>query len=188
MHPRTPEPCTKRYDGHCHISLGRRPGAPKWGSWMVWEVGGATVGPQGLLPGRVLQRFVEQIIDEDGVVLAVVDVLVICSDKFQQFLFFGVEVPQLQVIDRVAVASLPWRFHRCSSWTRSLTCLLLCCSATGGRCPCCAGARRCRRCSSCGFGRPYDHAATLGLVIARVSGHCSSEQRRGSLSAWVWRR
>ena len=28
------------------------------------------VGPEGLLPGRVLQRIVEQIIDEDGVVLA----------------------------------------------------------------------------------------------------------------------
>ena len=36
--------------------------------------GGVAVGPQGLLPGRVLQRFVEQITDEDGVVLAVVDV------------------------------------------------------------------------------------------------------------------
>ena len=37
-------------------------------------VDGAAVGPQGLLPGRFLQRFMEQIIDEDGVVLAVVDV------------------------------------------------------------------------------------------------------------------
>ena len=34
--------------------------------------GGAAVCPQGLLPGRVLQRFVEQVIDEDGVVLTVV--------------------------------------------------------------------------------------------------------------------
>ena len=50
----------------------------------VGWVGGAAVGPQGLLPGRVLQRFEEQIIDEDGVVLAVVDVPVICSDKFLQ--------------------------------------------------------------------------------------------------------
>ena len=46
--------------------------------------------------------FCEQVIDEDGVVLAVVDVPVICSDKFQQFLFFFVKVPQLQFIDRVA--------------------------------------------------------------------------------------
>ena len=45
----------------------------------------------------------EQIIDEDGVVLADVDVPVICSDKFQQFLFFDVKVPQLQFIDRVTV-------------------------------------------------------------------------------------
>ena len=50
----------------------------------VGWVGGAAVGPQGLLPGRVLKRFEEQIIDEDGVVLAVVDVPVICSDKFLQ--------------------------------------------------------------------------------------------------------
>ena len=64
--------------------------------------GGWRRGPQGLLPGRVLQRFLEQIIDEDGVVLADMDVPVICSDKFLQFLFFGVEVPQLQFIDRVA--------------------------------------------------------------------------------------
>ena len=70
---------------------------------MVWVVGAAAggvvqfvdkaadvavvvppVGPQGLLPGRVLQRFVEQIIDEDGVVLAVVYVPVNLSDKFLQ--------------------------------------------------------------------------------------------------------
>ena len=90
----------KRHDGHYYISLGRRPGAPKWvPGWCRWWVGGATVCPRGLLPGRVLQRFVEQIIDEDGVVLAVVDVPVICSDKFLQFLFFGVEVPRLQFID-----------------------------------------------------------------------------------------
>ena len=89
------EPCLTRYDGHCYISQGRRPGAPKWRR-----------GPQGLLPGRVLQRFVEQIIDEEGVVLAVVDVPVICSDKFLQFLFFGVEVPQLQFIDRVATGAV----------------------------------------------------------------------------------
>ena len=46
--------------------------------------GGAAVGPQGLLPVRFLQRLMEQIIDEDGVALTVVDVLVICSDKFLQ--------------------------------------------------------------------------------------------------------
>ena len=50
----------------------------------VSRVGGAAVGPQGLLPGRVLQRFVERIIDEDGVVLAIVDVPANCSDKFLQ--------------------------------------------------------------------------------------------------------
>ena len=105
------------------------PRNPKVGSRMGFGGGGAAVGPHGLLPGRVLQRFVEQIIDEDGVVLAVVDVPVICTDKFLQFLFFGVEVPQLQFTDRVAESSLPWRFHSCSSWrkwTRSLTCPLVC--------------------------------------------------------------
>ena len=77
---------TERYDVHYYISRGRRQGAPKWvpGWWFGWWVGGAVVGPQGLLPGRVLQRFEEQIIDEDGMVLAVVDVPVICSDKFLQ--------------------------------------------------------------------------------------------------------
>ena len=39
-------------------------------------------------------------------------------------LFFRVEVPQLPFIDRVADASFPWRFHRCSSWRRWLTCPL----------------------------------------------------------------
>ena len=82
---------------------------------------GAAVGPQCLLPGRVLERFVEQI-DEDGVVLAVVDGPVICSDKFLQFLFCGVEVPQLQFIDRVAESSLPWRFHSCRSWRKWSVC------------------------------------------------------------------
>ena len=53
--------------------------------WVVWVVlGGAAVGPQGLLPGRVLQRFVERFIDEDGLVLTVLDVPVNCSDKFLQ--------------------------------------------------------------------------------------------------------
>ena len=66
-----------------------------------------------------------QIIDEDGVVLAVVDVPVFCSDKFQQFLFFDVKVPQLQFFDRVAEASVPWKFHGCSSW-KLLSCPLLC--------------------------------------------------------------
>ena len=61
------------------------------------------------------------------------DVPVICSNLFKQFLFLGVEVPQLQFIDRVAVASLPLRFHRCSSWRRWLTCLLF---ATSGACFC----------------------------------------------------
>ena len=121
--------------------------------------GGWRRGPQGLLPGRVLQRVVEQIINEDGVVLAVVDVPVICSDKFLQFLFFGVEVRQLQFIDRVADASFPWRIHRCSSWRKWLTCPLcatsgacrdsaencggsaVCAHRQGGRCPCCAGRR-----------------------------------------------
>ena len=83
--------------------------------------------------------------------------------------------------------------------------------------PCCAGARlqlarcgadrgvmpqiieiveviqlarwRCRRCSSCGFGRPYDHAATLGLAtvkvpqiqfIARVRGQSSCATENGT--------
>ena len=76
------------------------------GSPMVQGAGAAGCGwrrgPQGPLPRRVLQRSVEPIIDEDGVFLADVDVPVICSDKFLQFLFFGVEVPQLQFIDRVA--------------------------------------------------------------------------------------
>ena len=77
--------CTERYDCHDYISLGRRAGTPKWvPGWCGFSVGGAPVGPQGLLPGGVLQRFEEQIIDEDGVVLAVVDVPVICSDKFLQ--------------------------------------------------------------------------------------------------------
>ena len=40
-----------------------------------------------------------------GVVLAVVDVPVICSNNFPQFLFFDVKVPQLQFIGRVAETS-----------------------------------------------------------------------------------
>ena len=51
--------------------------SPRVGSWMVRAGaagGGWRRGPRGLLPRRVLQRFVEQSIDEDGVVvLAVVD-------------------------------------------------------------------------------------------------------------------
>ena len=48
----------------------------------------------------------------------------------------------------------------------------------------------------CGYGRPCDHAETLGFAIlevlqiqfiARVSGHSSSPET-GTLSAWVWRR
>ena len=46
------------------------------GSWMVLWRGGAAGGGgrlrgglQGLLPGRVLQRFEEQIIDEDWVIV-----------------------------------------------------------------------------------------------------------------------
>ena len=72
------------------------------GSPMVccWD-GGAAVGPQGLLPGRVLQRFEEQNDDEDGVVLAVVDVPVFCCDKFQQSLFVYVKVPLIPFNDRV---------------------------------------------------------------------------------------
>ena len=91
----------------------------------------AAVGPHGLLPERVLQRSVEQIIDEDRVVLAVVDVPVICSDKFLQFLVFGVEVLQLQFIDRAAETTFPSRLDGCSSWRIWLTCLLC---ATSGAC------------------------------------------------------
>ena len=84
------------------VCLGRRPGAPKWvpGWCCGWAgaAGGGGCRRQGLLgmfPRRALQRFVEQIIDEDGVVLAVVNVPVICSDKFVHHLQF----------DRVAEAS-----------------------------------------------------------------------------------
>ena len=90
--------------------------------------GGWRRGPQGLLSGRVLQRFVEQLIDEDGVFLAVVDVPVICSDKFLQFLFFGVEVPQLtyreilqvQFLEKVVDVLVEFNVdsvHRQSQWT-----------------------------------------------------------------------
>ena len=83
--PGKPQSHVQSDDGHCYISLGRGPEAPKWvPRWCGCWVGGAAVGPQGLLPGRILQRFEEQVIDEDGVVLAVVDVPVICSDKFLQ--------------------------------------------------------------------------------------------------------
>ena len=55
------------------------------------------------------------------------------------------------------------------------------------RLPSTACAMECRRCSSCGYGRPCVHAATLGLAtvevpqiqfIAGVSGHSSSQQRQ----------
>ena len=71
---------------------------PKWVPGWCWRGWGGGLVLKVFLPGRVLQRFVEQITDEDGVVLAVVDVPVICSDKFLQFLFLDVEVPQLQFI------------------------------------------------------------------------------------------
>ena len=39
-HPRTPEPCTERYDGQHHIRLGRRPGAPMWApGWCGFRAG-----------------------------------------------------------------------------------------------------------------------------------------------------
>ena len=103
--PRTRQtPPVQSDDGNYYISQGRGPGAPKWvPGWCGCWVGGAAVGPQLLLPRRVLQRFEEQIIDEDGVVLAVVDVPVICSDKFPQS------------------SSLAWRcpsFSSSSEWQR----------------------------------------------------------------------
>ena len=98
-------------------------------------------GPRGLLPQRVLQRFAEQIIAEDGVVLAVVDVPVICSDKFLQS------------------SSLACSFSLSTEWQRrhlreDSTGAVL---GQGGSCPLCAtsGAwsRQCRKTQSGFLGR-----------------------------------
>ena len=60
------------------------------------------------------------------------------------------------------------RVASCSSWTRSLTCPLSCCSSTGGRCPCCAGARRCRRCGSCGFVIMQRHVVSPTVEVPQI--------------------
>ena len=99
--------CIERFCGQLYFCLGRGAGAPKCVPGQGRQAAVGVVDKVFLVfsQGRGLQRFVEQIIDEDGEVLAVVVVPVICCDKFQQFLFFDVKVPQLQFIDRVAEAS-----------------------------------------------------------------------------------
>ena len=78
----------KRYDGLHYISLGRRPGAPKWvPGWCG----------RGAVAGGVVQ-FLDKVVDTPVVVQLV-------------------DVPVVQVVAWVS-----------SSWTRFLTCPLLCTS------------------------------------------------------------
>ena len=57
-------------------------------------MGAVAVGPRGLLPGRALQRFVEQIIDKDGLtVLKTVEVPQLPSRLVVQFMDKVVDVP-----------------------------------------------------------------------------------------------
>ena len=67
--PRTSEPCTVILVNITSVQGGAREpqsGFPVGAGWWRWRFV-RTVGPQGLLPGQVLQRFVGQIIDHDGV-------------------------------------------------------------------------------------------------------------------------
>ena len=72
------------------------------------------------------------------------------------------------------------RFRRCSTFER-------------GRWNCYAGAQKCRRCSSCGYGRPCDHEMFFSRTvevpqiqfIAGAGGHVRSQQRRARFQRMV---
>ena len=110
----------------------------------TWRLGGGGAGLAAFLLRFVL-FFVVTVVDVP--VVQVVDVGV-------QFLDTVVDLPV--VVQVVALWS-----RQCSPWSSAVAVL-----GQGGDMPVVSttGARRCRRCSSCGCGRPCDYAATSGLA------------------------
>ena len=121
----------------------------------AWRLGGGGAGLAAFLLRFVLFFFVMVV---DVPVVQVVDVGV-------QFLDTFVDLPVV-----VQVVGL-WS-RQCSPWSSAVAVL-----GQGGDMPVVSttGAWRCRRCSSCGCGRPCDYAATSGLAN---SGDASSRRLR----------
>ena len=134
MLPRTPEPCTERYDGHCHVCPGRRPGTPKWvpgwcGGWGgVARCGGVqfldkaadvpVVVPQLLF---LVLRF-----PQDRFFLRVLDIPVATQRQVPTVQTFTRQVRSCSSLTRWSMFLL-CRSLTCgssSSWTRSLSCPL----------------------------------------------------------------
>ena len=169
----------------------------------------------GLLPGPVLERFVEEIFDKDGVT-----VLTTAEVPQLQFIIVGlgmhpietvqktVEFPQLpsrvgfvQFLDKVVATPVVVQIFdkvadvllcRCSEVVQ--TCRKLWCSAVavlgqGGHARCCE--RQVRGGVDVPVIMQRRCLATVKVpqiqFIAGVSGHSCSQQW-GTLSAWVWRR
>ena len=64
--------------------------------FLMWRGGAGGDGLQGLLPGRVLQRFVEQIIDKDGLtVLKTVEVPQL------QFIVVGLGMQRIETVQKL---------------------------------------------------------------------------------------
>ena len=134
--------CTERYDGHCYISPGRRPGPPKWVPGWCWGGGGGCgrrrrlEGLQGFLAGRWLKVPQIQLIDVQTV-LKTVQIRVLFLNEFTPRMPSMVSAQRRSLAttgsalssmrtgknrswmpSRMAACSGPWRFHRGSTWTR----------------------------------------------------------------------